>query len=194
MAPCVHEAHLLHELILRGAESAPQAFALTYGSASLTYQQLTQDVRSAASGLVALGVQRTERIGIYLEKRFEMVTGCFAAAAMGGVFVPINPLLKPEQVAFILRDCDVRVLITSPERLDALVSQLAGCTALRQVVLTEAMAALPPLANGLRVLTWAELQAVPDMPGHRVIDTDMLAILYTSGSTGKPKGVVLSLQ
>jgi len=54
----VHEAHLLHELILRGAERAPQALALTYGSTSLTYQQLAQDVRSAASGLVALGVQR----------------------------------------------------------------------------------------------------------------------------------------
>ena len=40
----------------------------------------------------------------------------FGAAAAGGVFVPVNPLLKPEQVAYILSDCNVRVLVTSADR------------------------------------------------------------------------------
>ena len=43
----------------------------------------------------------------------------FGAAAAGGVFVPVNPLLKPEQVAYILADCNVRVLVTSADRLAA---------------------------------------------------------------------------
>ena len=51
----------------------------------------------------------------------------FGAPAAGGVFVPMNPLLKPEQVAFIARDCDVRVLVTSPERLALLAPVLAEC-------------------------------------------------------------------
>ena len=54
---------------------------------------------------------------IYLDKRFETVIAAFGTAAAGGVFVPVNPLLKAEQVGYILRDCNVRVLVTSPERL-----------------------------------------------------------------------------
>ena len=75
---------------------------------------------ACASGLLQLGLARGERVAIYLEKRFETVVASFGAPAAGGVFVPLNPLLKPEQVGFILRDCDVRVLVTSPERLGQL--------------------------------------------------------------------------
>ena len=50
----------------------------------------------------------------------------FGAAAAGAVFVPVNPLLKAEQVAYILRDCNVRVLVTSPERL-ALLERRSRC-------------------------------------------------------------------
>ena len=183
----MREAHLLHELVLLGAERSPDAPALTHGRDTLGYGALAAVVQAVAGGLAGLGVGRAERVAVYLEKRFEMVAACFAAPAMGGVFVPVNPLLKPEQVAFILRDCDVRVLVTSPERLQALAPGLAACPALRHVVLTEPLAGRPEgLPAGISLLTWAELAAAPAHAGHRVIDTDMLAILYTSGSTGKP--------
>ena len=90
--------------------------------------------RGFASGLMHLGLARGERVAIYLEKRFETVIASFGAPAAGGVFVPLNPLLKPEQVGFILRDCDVRVLVTSPERLALLAPMLTECPALRRVV------------------------------------------------------------
>jgi len=108
------------------------------------------------------------------------------------VFVPINPILKPEQVGFILRDCNVRVLVTSPERLAPLREVLAQCPDLRQVVVTDTASESTQTSGLLPVMTWGTLLASPPRSGHRVIDTDMLAILYTSGSTGKPKGVVLS--
>ena len=78
--------------------------------------QLQAAVQGFASGLLQLGLARGERVGIYLEKRPETVVASFGAPAAGGVFVPLNPLLKPEQVGFILQDCNVRVLVTSPER------------------------------------------------------------------------------
>jgi acyl-CoA ligase (AMP-forming) (exosortase A-associated) len=188
----MREASLLHELILLGAERDPGASALTYGSDTLSYESLAQQMRAFAGGLVTLRLGRTDRVAIFLEKRHEMVVAAFAAPAMGGVFVPINPLLKPEQVAFIARDCEVNVLVTSPERLSALLASLTTCTALRHVVLTEAPTQPPALPPGVALHTWAELLAAPPAMGHHVIDSDMLAILYTSGSTGKPKGVVLS--
>jgi acyl-CoA ligase (AMP-forming) (exosortase A-associated) len=186
------ESTLLHELIAVAAQRAPQAPALTYGERTLNYGQLQQEVAAFASGLLGLGLARSERVGIYLEKRLETVIASFGAPAAGAVFVPLNPLLKAEQVGFIVSDCDVRVLVTSPERLPALLPVLASCPALRHVVLTEAPSSAPALPPGMGCHVWSELLASPSQPGHRVIDTDMTAILYTSGSTGRPKGVVLS--
>jgi acyl-CoA ligase (AMP-forming) (exosortase A-associated) len=184
------EANLLHELVLRAADRAPQRAALTHEEATFDYAMLAERVRRCADGLLALGLARGERVGIYLEKRIEMVAAAFGAPAAGGVFVPINPLLKAEQVGHILRDCNVRILVTSPERLALLEATLAQCHDLRHVVLTGA--ASPPQIAGLSVHRLTDLDAAPRATWHRVIDIDMTAILYTSGSTGKPKGVVLS--
>lgn len=184
-------SQLLHELISVSAGRSPEAIALVDGARRLTYAELDAQVTACAAGLMGLGLERGGRVGIYLDKRVETVVASFAAPAAGGVFVPVNPILKAPQVGYILRDCDVRVLITSPERLAALAEVLGECPALRQVVVTGAPAALPTLP-GLQVLGWSELLAAPPRPSHRVIDTDLVAILYTSGSTGKPKGVVLS--
>ncbi|MDP3085876.1 MAG: acyl-CoA ligase (AMP-forming), exosortase A system-associated [Rubrivivax sp.] len=186
------ESHLLHELIAVSSDRAGASLALTHGQASLSYEGLQQAVTACAAGLLGLGLQRAERVGIYLEKRFETVIASFGAPATGAVFVPMNPLLKPEQVAFIAQDCDVRVLVTSPERLALLAPVLAECKALRHVVVTEMPAQPPALPAGVGLVRWAELLAAAPRAGHRVVDTDMVAILYTSGSTGRPKGVVLS--
>jgi acyl-CoA ligase (AMP-forming) (exosortase A-associated) len=187
----MQDAVLLPELIALSASRTPDAVALTYGKQSLRYGELQEAVGRFAAGLVGLGLQRGERVAIYLEKRFETVIASFGAPAAGGVFVPLNPLLKPEQVAYILRDCNVRVLITSPERAALLAPVLAECHDLRHLVVLDGEQPLPAI-DGLGSVRWGELLAAPARPGHRVIDTDMVAILYTSGSTGKPKGVVLS--
>ncbi len=182
---------LLHHLIAASAARAPQAPALSFGGATQSYAELDAALSAFAAGLLALGLERGERVGIYLDKRPETVTAFFGASAAGGVFVPVNPILKPEQVGYILQDCNVRVLVTSPERFSALRDTLAQCHDLRHVVLTGKVETLPELP-GASVLRWDELCAAPPAAGHRIIDTDMAAILYTSGSTGRPKGVVLS--
>ena len=188
----MRESTLLHELIACAAQRAPQDRALTYGAVSMAYGELQTAVTQCAAGLMALGLGRGERVAIYLEKRFETVIASFGAPAAGAVFVPLNPLLKPEQVAFILQDCNVRVLVTSPERLALLASVLGQCPDLRHIVLTDAAPQATPVIPDLPQSQWRDLLAAPARAGHRVIDTDMVAILYTSGSTGKPKGVVLS--
>jgi len=190
------ESTLLPELITLAAQRTPQAIALTSGTSQLSYAELSTSVGQFAAGLLGLGLARGERVAIYLEKRFETVIASFGAPAAGAVFVPVNPLLKPEQVAFILRDCNVRVLVTSPERLALMKEVLAECHDLRHVVVTDAVAPSTSadftLPGPLALVSWRDLLSSPARPGHRVIDVDMVAILYTSGSTGRPKGVVLS--
>jgi acyl-CoA ligase (AMP-forming) (exosortase A-associated) len=182
---------LLHDLVATSAARDNARVALTYGRDHLAYGALHEAVHGFAAGLVNLGLERAGRVAIYLEKRLETVIASFGAPAAGGAFVPLNPLLKAEQVGYILRDCNVRVVITSPERLELLRDTLADCPDLRHVVVV-GDAALPAAVRGSAIWAWKDLLAAPARSGHRVIDADMTAILYTSGSTGKPKGVVLS--
>ena len=129
------EAILFHQLVAVAASKAPQRTALTFGTEPSTMRR-SRTVSKASLQVFSDADSRSERVGIYLDKRFETVVACFGAAAAGGVFVPLNPLLKPEQVGYILRDCNVRVLVTSPERLASLAPILPECPDLRHVVVT----------------------------------------------------------
>jgi len=189
---------LIHDVIFDSARRAPGAEALVHGARRLDYAALAGAVEGAAGAVLAAGVERAERVAVFLDKQVETVAALFGAAAAGAVFVPVNPLLKPAQVAHILADCGVRVLVTSPQRLAGLGDALEACPALRTVYLT-GPDALPDnaalAARGVAVLSWDAAQSAPApaaIAARRAIDADMAAILYTSGSTGKPKGVVLS--
>ncbi|MES2263507.1 MAG: acyl-CoA ligase (AMP-forming), exosortase A system-associated [Pseudomonadota bacterium] len=185
-------AQLIHDFIDAAARRAPLAQALRYQGAGLNYAALAQMVSVAAGALLNLGLQRGERVAIYLEKREEAVVAMFGAAAAGAVFVPVNPLLKPGQVGHILADCGVRILVTTRQRLDQLQPVLACCPALCCVVLLGSTALLP-LLPGVRLLPWhAWMNGVACRAAHRCIDSDLAAILYTAGSGVKPKGVLLS--
>jgi acyl-CoA ligase (AMP-forming) (exosortase A-associated) len=182
---------LLHEFIFASAARTPGAEALVYGQRRLDYAALALAVRSAAGALLAAGLGRGERVAVYMEKNVENVAAMYGAAAAGGVFVPVNPLLKPEQVAYIMADCNVRVLVTSADRLRLLAASLALCPDLRVVFAVNPGEQALPEVPGVAVLAW-DGAAPPHPAPSGAIDTDMAAILYTSGSTGKPKGVVLS--
>lgn len=180
---------LVHDLIFTTARRTPDAEALVHGAERLSYQALAAAVRAAAAALLGTGIGARERVAVYLEKRVDNVAAMFGASAAGAVFVPVNPQLKAEQVAYILADCAVRVLVTSSERLRQLAPALAQCPALHTVLIVGAGADLAGAAH-YQVLAWGAPATSP--PAHGAIDADMAAILYTSGSTGKPKGVVLS--
>lgn len=179
---------LIYDLIFDAARRTPHASALVHGAVQRDYAALAQDVEHAAQAILAQGVQRGDRVAVYLEKRIENVAAMFGASLAGAVFVPVNPLLKADQVLHILADCNVRLLVTSPERLAVLGPLLTRCPDLRTVLVT-GPAAME--VAGVSVLAWDTPPAATPLP-HRAIDADIAAILYTSGSTGKPKGVVLS--
>jgi acyl-CoA ligase (AMP-forming) (exosortase A-associated) len=185
------ESTLLHELVLCAATRHGDAAALTDDSGTRSYAELADLVGAFGAGICRLGLRRGARVGIYLDKRVETVVASFGAAAAGAVFVPMNPLLKAEQVAYIATDCNVQVLVTSAERLALLGGVLKDCRDLRTVVLT-GRNVRSDVPAGIELVPWDDLVAAGAGGTHRVIDTDMVSILYTSGSTGRPKGVVLS--
>ena len=181
---------LIHELLSTSANRSPDAPAIRFKKTELGYAELDRLVDAFARALTAAGLARQERVAVYLPKRPETVATIFGATMAGGVFVPVNPLLKPPQVGHILRDCAVRVLVTTAQRLAELADELAACPDLHLLVVVDGQPPVP--SPGKTVVGWDDFLGVGGSRPHRVIDTDMAAILYTSGSTGKPKGVVLS--
>lgn len=181
-----HHAALLHA-------AAP---ALTYKNTTYRYAELWRLICGFASGLTATGLRRDDRVAILLEKRVETVVAIFGTAAAGGVFVPVNPLLRPQQVAYILADCGVRVLVTSADRLAQLQAHLSSNSLIDQVILVDESSSGSDAISvpGCQVRHWRQIFADNNVELPRIctVDSEMAAMLYTSGSTGKPKGVVLS--
>ncbi|MGP3507351.1 acyl-CoA ligase (AMP-forming), exosortase A system-associated [Paracidovorax citrulli] len=184
----------LVELICHSADRAPGAQALVDGDHRLDYATLRDHVLSIAAGLAAGGLQRGDRVAVFLDKRVETVEAFFAIAAAGGVFVPVNPLLKPEQVVHILQDSGARSLVTSATRLGLLAAQAPRLPALAETFLIDAPDARLPVLGFAETRVWQALLDFAPLDRGQIdtIDSDLAAILYTSGSTGLPKGVMLT--
>ncbi len=174
------------------AARLPHSEALRCDGQGISYAQLALQIELVSAALLGLGIQRCERVAVYLEKRIETVLALFGASMAGAAFVPVNPLLKTEQVAYQLRDCQVRILVTSAQRFQTLLPGLLQCPDMHTVIIVGESTG-DAVAAQFQTVGWdvlAEMKS--ERVAHRCIDLDLAAILYTSGSTGKPKGVMLS--
>jgi acyl-CoA ligase (AMP-forming) (exosortase A-associated) len=182
---------LIWHLLRESARLFPDKEALVHGE-RLTYREVADRVGQVAAGLRAAGLRRGDRIGIYLEPSVAQVVSIFATSHAGGVFVPINAQLFPEQLVHIAKDCGMKGLITTPARLPGLVPLLPEIPSLEFAVLAGKKE--DPAPASLRLYHLDEMWGTGGLlfPGEECISKDLAAILYTSGSTGKPKGVMLS--
>lgn len=93
------ESFLLHQLVSVAAWREPGRTALIASGKEWSYAELAVAVQGCCAGCRAVDVQRSDRVAVYLEKRFETVVTSLGAPAVGAAMVPINPVLKAEQVA-----------------------------------------------------------------------------------------------
>jgi acyl-CoA ligase (AMP-forming) (exosortase A-associated) len=188
----------VQQILAESAVTRGSRPAVTFEDSTLTYAELWRQVIVVATGLRGLGLRRGDRVAVYADKRIETVLVLFGAAAAGGVFVPVNPLLRPRQVGHILSDCAARVLVTTASRIDLLRVELARCPSLEYVVLinseTGASQAAPTELGWEELLRAGANDAAASVDGaaQSGIDIDPAALFYTSGSTGRPKGVLVS--
>ncbi|MCW3054350.1 MAG: o-succinylbenzoate--CoA ligase [Chthonomonadales bacterium] len=194
---------LLTDIIERGAHDYPERTALIFRDHATSFGEMAVAVRRLAAGFRALGIAPGERIGLLLPNCPPFVYAYYAAALIGAVVVPSNPLLKPAELAYIWRDCDLRAIVTVPQLLSIVQAARQSLPGLRHVVSIVGREEMPDPAvadtvPGFVALTdlmrqgAASLAAgeIPDAP-----DRDPQAcavIIYTSGTTGYPKGAMLS--
>lgn len=177
----------LFDTLLFTAGARPEHAALLHQSDVLSYGDLLAQTRAAASAMREIGVAKGDRVAIYADKRFEVAVAMLGTAALGAVFVPINPQLKAHQVLHILRDAGVRLLLTPGTRHEAL--RATGEALPATLLLRDSTD-----VRGAGLPLWDEQLAAasPLARPEPVVDNDLAAILYTSGSTGSPKGVMVT--
>jgi acyl-CoA ligase (AMP-forming) (exosortase A-associated) len=182
---------LTHHLLRSSAQRIPEKEALVHRHERLSYREVAAKVAALAHGLRIAGLQRGDRIGIYLEASVRQVISIFGVSQAGGVFVPINSMLFPSQVAHIANDCGMKGLITSAAKLGSLAQLLPEIPSLEFGVTTGDESALNMALRRHDLEKLCQTTPPHPWPGPS-ISKDLAAILYTSGSTGKPKGVMLS--
>ena len=165
---------LLHDLLSSSMLSAAGQTAIVDRDQSYSYADLDLESGRIASAITLAGAVRGDRIGILLPKSFHECAAIFAISRAGGVFIPINPVLKPLQIAHILKDSGARCLVTNSAEARRLIEGAGPLPGLQIIAIDDLGEALPPTAPAMGV------------------GEDLAAILYTSGSTGTPKGVMLS--
>ena len=182
---------LIHHMLRTSAQRLPHKEAMVHGQERLSYSEVARRTAGLAHGLREAGLQRGDRIGIYLEASVPQVVSIFGISEAGGVYVPINAQLFAEQVAHIAKDCGMKGLITTASKLAALEGTLKEIPSLEFLVVVDE--GTTPVVK-LPVHHYEALCALPPDTAFREISIskDLAAILYTSGSTGKPKGVMLS--
>ena len=136
-----------------------------------------------------MGVRRGDRVGLRLHKSIEAVATIFGALKAGAAYVPVDAESPAARAAYILKDCNVRVVVTERDLETELVDALAGLSASSPMLVLDVEAS-QPMEELLETLQRSEPAA--SVASIETGADDIAYILYTSGSTGKPKGVVLS--
>ncbi|GAA0268070.1 non-ribosomal peptide synthetase [Pseudomonas rhodesiae] len=158
----------VHHLIEAQAERQPQATALVFAEQRIDYAELNRRANRLAHRLIKAGVGPDVRVGLAVERSFDMVIGLLAVLKAGGAYVPLDPDYPRERLAYMLDDSGVQLLLTQAPLLGQL-----------------------PIPQGLETLMLGESsyeQYSEQNPAVALDGENLAYVIYTSGSTGQPKG------
>ncbi|HET7229393.1 MAG TPA: amino acid adenylation domain-containing protein [Longimicrobium sp.] len=165
----------IHQLFEEQAARAPDAVAITFGGAAMTYAELDARANRLANHLAGLGVGPEVRVGICLERGLEVMPAILGVMKAGGAYVPLDRSYPAERLGYMLADSGVRVLLTQ----GSMVGRIPATPGVRVVWVDEG----------------ADAQAIAressGAPAAAVTSENLAYVIYTSGSTGRPKGVAM---
>ncbi|HTL18481.1 MAG TPA: condensation domain-containing protein, partial [Patescibacteria group bacterium] len=162
----------IQEIFEAQAASHPDAIALVFGDARITYSELNRRANQLAHRLESCGVASGARVALCLDRSLELIIAILAILKTGGAYVPLDPDHPQERLQFMLRDCGIAVLLTQKRSALNIGSSVQTVICLDELVQS--------LANESE-------QNLPRRGGPEAL----AYVMYTSGSTGTSKGVLI---
>jgi fatty-acyl-CoA synthase len=178
------------DLLHRSAKRHPGKTAIVCGDTRWTFAQFDGVCDRVAAGLSGLGVSKASRVAVLARNSHAFAALRFALARLGAVLVPINFMLKPEEVAYILRHAQAQMLATDSGLAETARSAAALDTAVRQFVWLPSEAPTQPVPGMTSFDELASSEGAP--PPVDLSSTDLAQIVYTSGTESSPKGAMLT--
>ncbi|MBU2033011.1 MAG: AMP-binding protein [Alphaproteobacteria bacterium] len=200
---------LLHAILERQAQTRPDARLVEFLGRDYSYRQIHSEARRFAHGLIARGIARGDRVGLFLPNVPAYVSAYYGAMMAGAVVVNFSPLYTVEELAQQVEDSGTRLLVTldAPALLPTAVKVLDG-SSLEMLAVARLADMLPLLKSlALRTLRRSQIAAIPDRadvapfadwlsdtpsPLPELETGDLALLQYTGGTTGTPKGAMLS--
>ena len=165
----------IQELFEEQVKKSPDAVAVIFEDCRLTYQELNTKANQLAHFLRARGIGPQTPVGVFMERRPELLVGLLGIVKSGGAYVPLDPDLPRERLDFMLQDTGAVLLLTQKDLLRRLPETVS-----------------PPLCLDR---DWPQISShSPSNPEPNTSPDHLAYIMYTSGSTGKPKGVAIRQQ
>ena len=169
-------------------------------SESITYQELFERVCQFANALKAQGVEKGDRVVLYMPMTPELAIACLACARIGAIHSVVFAGFSAVAMADRINDAQAKMVITADglnrgaKQVDlksVVDDALKSCTSIEKVIVFNCINSNPKMKTGRDVWWKDAIDGMSlDCPAEQMDSEDMLFILYTSGSTGKPKGVV----
>ncbi|MCX7571136.1 amino acid adenylation domain-containing protein [Tumebacillus sp. DT12] len=161
---------LVPHLIANQALATPDAVAVVYEDAQLTYRELNEQANRVAHRLIGLGIGSEDLVALCVERSCDMIVGLLGIMKAGAAYVSLDPSFPEDRISYMLADTAAPVFVTQSSLLAALPSHQAQILLLDGDDLAGQSAAEPTVA------------VEPQQAAY---------VIYTSGSTGQPKGVVI---
>ncbi len=174
----------LYVTLKNAVQESPNATALIFKDQKTTYTELLSTIDRFSTGLARLGVSRGDKIALMMRNSPEFVIAYYAAVRLGAVVVPLNFMLKPREVEYILSNSGAVGVVAQATYVPTIQTAVENMSEFRFIVsCTEAEGAIP----------FSDLMTQDITPESTEVGrSDLATILYTSGTTGKPKGAMLT--
>ena len=184
---------LLHDGLLHSlARVADKSLAVVEGEPH-SYAALGQQSGQLAQALLERGLQRGDRVAIYMDNTWPCIVSIFATLRAGGAFMVINPQTKHDKLVFMLEDSGAHILLSDTHLHPVLNPVIEQPPAqLHHMIVSGEHALTSQVDAQLQLEAFAEVlaSAGPFTERTTIIASDLAALIYTSGSTGNPKGVM----
>jgi long-chain acyl-CoA synthetase len=175
----------LGDIIRLHALKQPDKTALVYGNIRLSYYELNERINRLSNGLIGIGIKKEDRVAVIADNCSEYVETYFATAKCGMIIVPINSVLKSDELEYIINDSQASTLIFGTNYFGTVSNLRSKLKTVKYFI---------NIGDDLKTGEYQEL--IAKYPSHEppvhVDENDIAWLLYTSGTTGLPKGVMLT--